>query len=114
MPTRRGWMLMVVVLMSPGLAVAAAGDAEKGKPIYSAQCVTCHGRSGDGNGPVGRTLSPRPRAFSKGGLSPDDQLFKVIRQGGKAAGLSKDMDAYPGLSDQQTWDVIAYLKTLAK
>jgi len=104
----------VLLLACPAVSRAAAGDADKGKPIYSAQCVTCHGKAGDGNGPVGRALNPRPRAFNKGNLLPDDQLFKVIRQGGKAVGLSKDMDAYPALSDQQIWDVIAYIKTLAK
>jgi high-affinity iron transporter len=96
------------------VALAAPGDADKGKPIYAAQCTTCHGKTGDGNGPVGRALNPRPKAFGKGGLSADDQMFKVIRKGGKAAGLSKDMDAYPAFSDQEIWDVIAYIKTLAK
>ncbi len=62
----------------------------------------------------GQESSPRPRAFSQGSLSPDATLFKVIRKGGKANGLSKDMDAYPQFTDQQVWDLIAYIKTLAK
>jgi len=93
---------------------AAAGDAARGKPIYNAQCVICHGKTGDGDGPVGKSLSPRPRAFSAGKLSPDDKLFQVIRKGGKANGLSKDMDRYPQFTDQQVWDLVAYIKTLAK
>jgi len=104
----------VLLLAAPFGARAAEGDAEKGKPIYSAQCVTCHGKTGDGNGPVGKALNPRPTDFKKGDLAPDERLFKAIRKGGKSVGLSKDMDAYPALTDQQIWDVIAYIKTLVK
>lgn len=102
------------VLPLPLAALAAPGDADKGKPIYAAQCLTCHGKAGDGNGPVGKALTPKPKPFTKATLSSDEQLFKVIKLGGKANGLSKDMDAYPALSDQQIWDVIAYIKLLAK
>ena len=105
---------VLVVIALPAVARAAAGDATKGKPIYNAQCVICHGKTGDGNGPVGKALTPKPKAFTAGNLPPDDTLFKVIQKGGKANGLSKDMDGYPQFSDQQIWDVIAYIKTLAK
>ena len=111
---RLGQLFPAALLLLPAGAGAAAGDAAKGKPIYSAQCVTCHGKTGAGDGPVGKALNPKPRAFNAGNLSPDDTLFKVIKLGGKANGLSKDMDAYPALTDQQIWDVIAYIKTLAK
>ena len=109
-----GFVLPCVLLAFPVPARAAAGDAANGKPIYNAQCVICHGKAGNGDGPVGKSLNPRPRAFSAGKLATDDKLFNVIRRGGKANGLSKDMDAYPTFTDQQIWDVIAYLKTLAK
>lgn len=111
---RLGFFLPLGALVVPALAGAADGDATKGKPVYNAQCVICHGKTGAGDGPVGKGLSPKPKAFSAGKLSPDDTLFKVIQKGGKANGLSKDMDAYPQFSDQQIWDLIAYIKTLAK
>ena len=111
---RLGHLFPAALLVLPALARADTGDATKGKPIYSAQCVTCHGKTGAGDGPVGKGLSPKPKAFSAGNLDSDDKLFKVIKLGGKANGLSKDMDAYPALTDQQIWDVIAYIKTLAK
>ncbi|MGO8968384.1 MAG: c-type cytochrome [Myxococcaceae bacterium] len=111
---RLGFVLPVFVLVLSTVSLAAAGDANKGKPIYNSQCVICHGKTGDGNGPVGKSLTPKPKAFSAGKLPSDDELFKVIQKGGKANGLSKDMDGYPQFSDQQIWDVIAYIKTLAK
>jgi len=102
-----------VVLLS-AVAFAAAGDASKGKPIYNAQCVICHGKTGAGDGPVGKSLNPRPKAFNAGNLPSDDEMSKVIRKGGKANGLSKDMDAYPQFTDEQISDLIAYIKSLAK
>jgi hypothetical protein len=63
---------------------------------------------------VGKALTPKPKPFLAASLSPDAQLFKVIKLGGKANGLSKDLDGYPALSDQQIWDLIANIKTLAK
>ena len=109
-----GFVLPVVALVLPAVAAAAAGDAAKGKPIYNAQCVVCHGKTGGGDGPVGKGLSPKPKAFAAGNLPSDGELFKVIQKGGKANGMSKDMDAYPQFTDQQIWDVIAYIKSLAK
>jgi mono/diheme cytochrome c family protein len=99
--------LMLLGLPAPG---RAAGDGEKGKPIFVAQGSSWHGKTGDGNGPLGEVLNPRPRAD----VPPAEEMAGVLQEAGKANGLSKDMDAYPALSDPQVADVIAYIKTLAK
>ena len=39
-------------------AGAAGGDAGKGKAIFQAKCVTCHGAEGKGDGPLGKKLKP--------------------------------------------------------
>jgi mono/diheme cytochrome c family protein len=109
-----GFVLFVSVCLVSARSSAAPGDPAQGKPFYAAQCVMCHGKMGGGDGPVGKALTPKPKAFAAGKLPPDEELFKVIKLGGKANGLSKDMDAYPALTDQQIWDIIAYIKTLAK
>ena len=106
-------VLPLVLLWLPATA-GAGGDADKGKPIYVAQCASCHGKAGDGNGPAGKALTPRPRAFTKADLPTDEKMKSVIQKGGQANGLSKDMDAYAALSDQQVADIIAYIKALAK
>ena len=38
---------------------------EKGKTVYTVNCMTCHGEKGDGNGPAGQYMNPKPRDFAK-------------------------------------------------
>ena len=90
----------------------AAGDAAKGEKVYKANCAVCHGDKGDGKGPGGVSLTPRPTNFTSPaemeGLD-DARLHKSIMEGlpGTAMiGFAKSMKA----GDIE--DVIAYIKTL--
>ena len=48
------------------------------------------------------------------GTRSDQQLFDVISKGGAATGLSAAMTAFGSqLSEQQIWDTVAYVRTLA-
>jgi len=48
------------------------------------------------------------------GTRSDQQLFDVISKGGAATGLSAAMTAFGSqLSEQQIWDTVAYIRTLA-
>ena len=54
---------------------------ETAKPLA---CVQCHGKSGDGQGPMGAALVPPPRNFTCGEMMkgiPDGQLFWIIKKG---------------------------------
>jgi len=91
-------------LASP--ATAADGNVKTGKAVYNKHCVACHGKTGKGVG----TLPDLSDARTLAGRS-DAQLFEKITNGGRGSG----MPAWGGvLSEQQRWDVLAYLKTLAK
>ena len=68
-----------VRLFAAGAFVAILADAgcasppsiAEGQQLYRGNgCPTCHGPLGHGDGPVGRTLVPRPRDFR------DEQAFK--------------------------------------
>jgi cytochrome c oxidase cbb3-type subunit 3 len=94
-----GW-----ALASP--AAAADGNAKTGKAVYEKHCVACHGKTGKGIG----TLPNLSDARTLAGRA-DAQLFEKITDGGRGSG----MPAWGGvLSEQQRWDVLAYIKTLAK
>jgi mono/diheme cytochrome c family protein len=84
--------------------------AETAKPLA---CMNCHGQQGDGAGPIGAALVPPPRNFTCGATMKDitdGQLFWVIKNGSQGTGMM----AFPGLSDDEVWQIIHYLRTLAR
>ena len=102
---------------------AHAGDAEAGKAIYDANCSSCHGATGKGDGVVATNLNPPPRDFSLGEFKldanssgtpgEDEDLQLVIQKGAMSYGGSLLMAAWP-LSDEEVADVIAYIRSLEK
>jgi cytochrome c553 len=76
-------------------------------------CATCHGNTGDGDGELARQFDPPPRNFAcaktVNGIA-DGQLFWVIRFG--SPGTS--MPGHPELGDEQIWQLVLYLRHLAR
>ena len=125
----RGWMkallLLVAVLLltlAPAPLLAKPGDAEKGEVIYAKRCLQCHGEEGDGLGPAAERLNPPPRDFTLGlfkiissafdaEMPNDDDLFRMVRDGMPGTAMPGWSDL---LSDEDMWDVIAYIKTFAE
>ena len=96
----------------------SAGAIQAGKELFlkTAQpiaCVMCHGEQGDGKGLMGAALVPSPRNFTCEMMMreiPDGQLFWIIKNGSPGTGMM----AFPGLPDEQVWQLIHYIRTLAK
>ena len=98
--------------------LAADAGGSTGERIYQGSgsgisCAKCHGEKGDGKGPMSHMFDPRPRNFqcaaTVNGI-PDGQLFWIIRYG--SPGTS--MPPHPKLSDDQIWQVVSYLRRLAR
>ena len=71
--------------------------------LWLARCATCHGATGRGDGPTGRSLEPRPRDFQDAAWQArvdDVRLRRVIVEGGAAFGLSAEMAANVDLADR--------------
>lgn len=84
---------------------------ENGKTLYVANCMSCHGADGDGDGPSAAGLDPSPTVFSeKEGMSEKSplQAYHTIRFG--VEGTS--MVAFNQLSDEEVWDLSFYISTL--
>jgi mono/diheme cytochrome c family protein len=98
--------------------VADAADVEQGKKLYGQFCATCHGQSGKGDGAAAAALNPKPRDHTdKEYMSQlsDDDLLKVIKNGGASIGKSPLMPPWgASLKDEQIQDIIAYVRTLSK
>jgi len=75
-------------------------------------CKICHGLTGNGMGMMAPGLNPPPRNFSCSetmkGIS-DGQMFWVVKNGSPGTGMT----AYKSLTDEQVWQIILYLRTLA-
>ncbi len=104
-----------MVLLGRVPRVHATGDAAAGKELYTAFCTRCHGERGNSVGPDGATLAIRPRDFTDcaqmHALS-DDELRTVIKEGGAARQLSKDMPPWgAALQAQQITDLVAYVRS---
>ena len=100
--------LYVQSLHTAGERALPSSDVALGQSLFSTNCASCHGASGQGNGPASRGLSPRPANFweKKGNTA---YLENVLREGipGTAMPPWKAV-----LSDEQRTAVVTYLRTL--
>lgn len=89
------------------------GDAVKGEAQYKTLCVSCHGEKGDGNGPAGAAITPKPTNFTDAANAErltDEWVYKMVKLGGQANGKSPMMVAWSGaLNEQQIRDVSAFV-----
>jgi len=109
-------VLTAAIVLCAG--ASAAADLGTAKESYTTFCVKCHGASGRGDGPSAATLKTKPRDFTdcdRMAKIPDDVMFKAIKEGGEAAGLSKDMPPWKqGFEDAEIHDLVAYVRTFCK
>jgi len=98
---------------------------ETGRQTYIKRCSFCHGLLGDGNGPAADYLDPRPRDFTlgtykfrtttSGELPTDNDMFRTVSRGLPGTAMQAfDNDLIKnGLSEEERWQVIAYIQTFA-
>jgi len=99
---------------------AAAADEQYAKAArnYDTYCVQCHGINHNGRGINSRDMSVQPRDHSDakgmGGI-PDDDLFRVIKEGGLAVNKSVLMPAWGNvMNDTEIRELVAYLRFVCK
>lgn len=135
--------LRVLAPVAAALAVVAAAGAlaadkparakpaetpellEQGRAVYFRRCSFCHGLLGDGDGPAAEFLDPRPRDFTlgtykfrttqSGKLPTDEDLFRTVSRGlsGTAMQAFDNEIIKNGLTEDERWAVIAWIKTFA-
>lgn len=90
-------------------AFPKGGDPVSGREIYVNTCIRCHGI--DGKGALGIKLVPPPADLTSSVVQNrlDGTLFRRIHEGkpNTAMGAWKY-----SLSDEEIWDVLAYVRTL--
>ena len=114
------WIGLVLSLVVGGAAVAAEPPPkvtpallEKGKTVYVTYCQTCHGMKGEGDGPMGTYLNPKPRNFLtetfKQGNKPE-QIFQTLGKGVPGSA----MVAFVNLPEEDRWALAHYVGELRK
>ena len=80
-----------------------------GKGVFQANCVTCHGAEGKGDGAASAALNPKPRNFTgatgwKQGRKPT-QIFHTI-----STGLG-GMPSFASMTTDDRWSVVHYVRS---
>jgi mono/diheme cytochrome c family protein len=89
---------------------ATVASFENGRELYSAYCSVCHGEAGDGQGPYAKNLDPKPADLRKTVRdNVDHHLYLQISLGRDGMPIWKRE-----LSDNDRWDVVNYVKNLAR
>ena len=96
-----------------------AAQLNRGRRVYEAFCLNCHGERGDGQGPAARSMRPPPRSFREGifryrstpgeSLPADEDLLRVITRGVPGT----EMPPWTGLDEASRRAVADYLKTFS-
>lgn len=84
----------------------------RGNVLYSAQCASCHGSKGDGNGPLAATLDPKPIAFTDQERAQSRSLmalFQVVSQG--VEGTS--MPSFTTLTVDDRWALAFFVGSMS-
>ncbi|MCA9970008.1 MAG: cytochrome c [Anaerolineales bacterium] len=86
----------------------------RGGDIFALYCANCHGDGGMGDGPIAANLDPAPAPIAHTSqMLGDDYLFWRISEGGHD--FETAMPAWQqGLSEDQRWDVINYVRALGQ
>src|SRR5437667_5719402 len=109
-------LMMLYTLATGHLAASSTGDIQAGKATYTRLCVGCHRPTGQG-GRMATTLAVPPRNLAEQAYMATrsyQQLCDIISQGSSTTGLPPIMMAFGNqLNEQQIWDIVAYVRTLA-
>jgi len=75
---------------------------QTGKRLYARNCLSCHGRTGQGTGVIPSLVDGKLESV------PSGEVFWFITKGSKKNG----MPSWAFLAEQQRWKIVAYVKSL--
>ncbi len=96
----------------PAARLSSPDARVRGRALFSEHCALCHGERADGQGSRGN-LSVQPANFTdpawRERMTPR-RVYYVIREGIRGT----PMPAWKTLDAEQTWDLVAYVMSVAE
>ncbi len=115
------WRVAALGLALTGVGIFGVAQSQalaQADLTYKVYCSRCHGDTGHGDGADAPTCKVHPRDFTDPKAMAkisDETMFKAIKDGGAAVGVSGDMPAWgAGLSDDDIKAVMKYIRQLCK
>ncbi len=84
---------------------------DDGRIYYGYYCLMCHGKTGDGNGPVGQSYMPKPADLTSPAVAKltDGQLYDRMLHG-----PGHDPVMAQTVLPEQRWPLVHYIRSLRK
>ncbi|HEX6164946.1 MAG TPA: cytochrome c [Vicinamibacterales bacterium] len=97
---------------------SSSGSAKpgRGREIYKANCVACHGETGKGDGPGAGVLKPPPRDHTDRAYMStlsDKEIADIIRMGGAIKGKPL-MPSHPQINGADLESLVGYVRSLSE
>ena len=93
--------------------LSRAADPQKGQLVYTSICEKCHGKNGEGQINPGGVGYLYPPLWGKNSFTVGAGLYRLSRFAGYVKNNMPNPTNYhnPQLTDEQAWDVAAYVNT---
>jgi len=110
-PKGKPWPAPEAAAKAKNPVKADEGSLKEGKDLYAQHCKSCHGAKGKGDGPKAEKLDISSGDFTGTDFvkESDGAVYWKITEGRKPMPSFKEK-----LGDQERWQVVNYLRSLAK
>lgn len=93
-------------------AIAVGGE------LFATNCATCHGESGEGDGPAAVGLDPQPATLADSAMMEDlseAYIFWRITEGGTMEPFNSAMPPWgDSLTEDQRWQLVSFVRSLSE
>ena len=107
---QNGWVVPADAAKVVNPIPSDKASTDLGKKVFTGKCLSCHGSSGKGDGPMMKVLKKKPGDLTSAAVKAesDGALYYKITKG------QTPMPSFAkNLTDKERWNVVNYLRTLS-